>query len=77
MGHYQWLAILHQVYVHIMSSLVENEQHCEFVQLRNFIVRTFMQDLIDTTAEVHYEGFRTRQLLVLKGSSQLPTSPPN
>lgn len=44
---------------------VENEKHCEFVQLRNFITRTHLQDLIDTTA-LHYENFRTRQLLALK-----------
>ncbi|KAL7754452.1 cell division control protein [Sorochytrium milnesiophthora] len=44
---------------------VENEQHCEFVQLRNFLTRTHLQDLIETTA-MHYEAFRTRQLLALK-----------
>ncbi|KAJ3230325.1 cell division control protein [Chytriomyces hyalinus] len=48
---------------------VENEDHCEFVALRNFLTRTHMQDLIDVTAMVHYEGYRTKQLMALKGQS--------
>ncbi|KAJ3071256.1 cell division control protein [Podochytrium sp. JEL0797] len=45
---------------------VENEEHCEFVALRNFLTRTHLQDLIDVTSMVHYESFRTKQLLALK-----------
>lgn len=30
---------------------------------------THLQDLIETTANVHYETFRTRQLLALKESA--------
>lgn len=48
---------------------VENENHCEFVYLRNFLTRTHLQDLIETTALRHYEAFRSRQLLALKESS--------
>jgi septin 3/9/12 len=53
---------------------VENEQHCEFVQLRNFLTRTHLQDLIETTA-LHYEAFRTRQLLALKENRETNVSP--
>jgi len=48
---------------------VENENHCEFVHLRNFLTRTHLQDLIETTAQIHYEAFRSKQLLALKESS--------
>jgi len=57
---------------------VENEQHCEFVYLRNFLTRTHLQDLIETTAQIHYEAFRSKQLLALKESSaaKQPTAAP-
>ena len=65
---------------------VEDENHCEFVYLRNFLTRyatfcvlwdfhcsksfnsnsTHLQDLIETTAQIHYEAFRSKQLLALK-----------
>ncbi|WRT65159.1 uncharacterized protein IL334_002102 [Kwoniella shivajii] len=48
---------------------VEDERHCEFVYLRNFLTRTHLQDLIETTAQIHYESFRSKQLLALKESS--------
>ncbi|KAH0613206.1 uncharacterized protein H6S33_009586 [Morchella sextelata] len=48
---------------------VEDEKHCEFVYLRNFLTRTHLQDLIETTSQIHYETFRAKQLLALKESS--------
>ncbi|KAI9366888.1 Septin-type guanine nucleotide-binding (G) domain-containing protein [Zopfochytrium polystomum] len=48
---------------------VENEAHCEFVALRNFLTRSHLQELIEMTAAVHYETFRTKQLLALKEAS--------
>ena len=48
---------------------VEDENHCEFVSLRNFLLRTHLQDLIETTSQIHYETFRAKQLLALKESS--------
>lgn len=51
---------------------VEDPSHCEFTALRNFLCRTHLQDLIETTSIVHYETFRTRQLLSLKESSAKP-----
>jgi septin 3/9/12 len=50
-------------------SVVEDENHCEFVYLRNFLTRTHLQDLIETTSQIHYESFRAKQLLALKESS--------
>jgi len=51
---------------------VEDENHCEFVHLRNFLTRTHLQDLIETTAGIHYEAFRSKQLLALKDASNRP-----
>ncbi|KAK9478062.1 Septin-domain-containing protein [Lipomyces japonicus] len=48
---------------------VENENHCEFILLRNFLTRTHLQDLIEATAQIHYETFRAKQLLLLKESN--------
>jgi septin 3/9/12 len=52
---------------------VEDETHCEFVHLRNFLTRTHLQDLIETTAQIHYEAFRSKQLLALKDASSRPS----
>jgi len=41
---------------------VENEQHCEFVNLRNAILRQNLEDLRETTHCKHYEHFRQRKL---------------
>jgi septin 3/9/12 len=73
---------------------VEDENHCEFTHLRNFLtryvlcqyiashdtkqslLRTHLQDLIETTAQIHYEAFRSKQLLALKeGVNQRPPAP--
>src|SRR5271163_2470714 len=48
---------------------VEDENHCAFIYLRDFLVRTHLQDLIETTSQIHYETFRAKQLLALKESS--------
>ncbi|KAG8938725.1 cell division control protein [Tulasnella sp. 424] len=50
----------------------EDETHCEFVHLRNFLTRTHLQDLTETTAQMHYEAFRSKQLLALKDASARP-----
>ncbi|CAB57440.1 mitotic and meiotic (sporulation) septin Spn2 [Schizosaccharomyces pombe] len=52
---------------------VDDENHCEFVFLRNFLMRTHLQDLIETTSYYHYEKFRFKQLSSLKEQSSLAT----
>uniref|UniRef100_UPI00398EB2B5 septin-5-like isoform X2 n=1 Tax=Pristiophorus japonicus TaxID=55135 RepID=UPI00398EB2B5 len=37
---------------------VENPAHCDFVRLRNMLIRTHMQDLKDVTRDIHYENYR-------------------
>ncbi|KAI5693326.1 hypothetical protein M8J75_013819 [Diaphorina citri] len=41
---------------------VENLEHCDFIALRNMLIRTNLQDLKDVTSNVHYENFRCRKL---------------
>lgn len=45
---------------------VEDINQCEFVYLREFLIRTHLQDLIESTSFIHYERFRSRQLIALK-----------
>uniref|UniRef100_A0A1B6DNI7 Septin-type G domain-containing protein n=1 Tax=Clastoptera arizonana TaxID=38151 RepID=A0A1B6DNI7_9HEMI len=58
---------------------VENLDHCDFIALRNMLIRTHLQDLKDVTNTVHYENFRCRSLAgqgpdgkVMRNSSKNP-----
>ncbi|XP_049832228.1 septin-7 isoform X2 [Schistocerca gregaria] len=51
---------------------VENLEHCDFIALRDMLIRTHLQDLKDVTNNVHYENFRCRKLAGL-GSDGKPT----
>lgn len=39
---------------------VENSSHSDFIKLRTMLIATHMQDLCDTTQDVHYENFRAQ-----------------
>ncbi|PVD34450.1 hypothetical protein C0Q70_05724 [Pomacea canaliculata] len=41
---------------------VENENHCDFVKLREMLIRTNMEDLRETTHLIHYELYRRHKL---------------
>ncbi|KAJ1941001.1 cell division control protein, partial [Linderina macrospora] len=43
-----------------------DESHSDFVHLRNFLLRTHLSDLVEVTAQRHYEQFRTSQLRQIK-----------
>lgn len=60
----------------IFISIVENLEHCDFIALRNMVVRTHVQDLKDVTNNVHYENFRCRTLAGL-GVDGKPTKASN
>ncbi|OAV90827.1 hypothetical protein PTTG_02180 [Puccinia triticina 1-1 BBBD Race 1] len=42
---------------------VDNEEHCDFVKLRQMLIRTHMEELKDHTANVLYENYRTEKLI--------------
>lgn len=39
---------------------VENPEHSDVVKLRTMLISTHMQDLKDTTRDVHYENYRAQ-----------------
>ncbi|KAI6162111.1 Septin-domain-containing protein [Pisolithus thermaeus] len=41
---------------------VDNEEHCDFVKLRQMLVRTYMEELREYTNDVLYENWRTEKL---------------
>lgn len=51
---------------------IEDVSQCEFVFLRDFLTRTHLQDLVETTALTHYESFRSKQLIALKENASNP-----
>lgn len=51
------------------SPTVEDENHCEFISLRNFLTRTHLQDLIETTSQIHYETYRAKQIHHIREAS--------
>ncbi|PIL31679.1 hypothetical protein GSI_06382 [Ganoderma sinense ZZ0214-1] len=42
---------------------VDNEDHCDFVKLRQMLVRTYMEELREFTNDVLYENWRTEKLI--------------
>lgn len=47
--------------IHVfVFSAVENQSHCDFVKLRNMLIRSHMHDLKDVTCDVHYENYRAQ-----------------
>ncbi|XP_076271821.1 septin 7-like protein pnut isoform X1 [Rhynchophorus ferrugineus] len=50
---------------------VENLEHCDFIALRNMVIRTHLQDLKDVTNNVHYENYRCRKLAGLSTDGKL------
>jgi cell division control protein 12 len=53
---------------------VENEEHCDFVKLRNLLIRTNMHDLVVKTNDVFYESYRSNALSNRGFSDQDPHS---
>ncbi|KAG2179148.1 hypothetical protein INT43_001998, partial [Umbelopsis isabellina] len=51
---------------------VDNEDQCDFVKLRQMLIRTHMEELKEHTDNVHYEYYRTEKLTAM-GIQQDPT----
>ncbi|KAL5288458.1 SEPT7 family protein [Megaselia abdita] len=56
---------------------VENLEHCDFIALRNMVIRTHLQDLKDITNSVHYENYRCRKLAGLGSDGKVRLSNKN
>lgn len=46
----------------LLSFLVEDEAHSDFIALRNMIIKTNLNDLRDVTHNIHYENYRYKKL---------------
>jgi len=55
---------------------IENLDHCDFVPLRNMLIRTHLQDLKDVTNYIHYENFRCRKLAGVTGTDKVASKNP-
>ncbi|KAG5925620.1 septin [Claviceps africana] len=51
---------------------VDNEEHCDFVKLRQMLIRTHMEELKEHTNNSLYENYRTDKLIAM-GVSQDPS----
>lgn len=51
---------------------MENQAHCDFVKLRNMLIRTHMHDLKDVTCDVHYENYRAHCIQQMTRYTTLP-----
>lgn len=56
---------------------VENQEHCEFANLRDLLIRSNLQDLKDITHNIHYESFRIQRLMERDVQPRSPGSVPN
>ncbi|CAG0881882.1 unnamed protein product [Cyprideis torosa] len=56
---------------------VENPDHSDFLKLRRLLISTHMQDLKESTHEIHYENYRSKAISSLKDRrSILPATDP-
>ncbi|KAI7872365.1 Septin-domain-containing protein [Spinellus fusiger] len=51
---------------------VDNEEHCDFIKLRQMLIRTHMEELKEFTNDVLYENYRTEKLQAM-GIQQDPS----
>ncbi|KAG0687828.1 hypothetical protein C6P40_001832 [Pichia californica] len=42
---------------------IDNEQHCDFIKLRQLLIRNFMEELKDLTSKILYENYRSNKLI--------------
>ncbi|CUM47409.1 Cell division control protein 3 [Debaryomyces fabryi] len=42
---------------------VDNEEHCDFIKLRQLLIRNFLEELKENTANTLYENYRSEKLL--------------
>lgn len=59
-----------------VSPAVENENHCDFVKLREMLIRVNMEDLREQTHTRHYELYRRCKLEEMGFKDTDPDSKP-
>lgn len=53
---------------------VDNEEHCDFIKLRQMLIRSYMQELKEYTSLVLYETYRTEKMMQSGGVTGLVTA---
>ncbi|XP_065312880.1 septin-2-like isoform X2 [Gordionus sp. m RMFG-2023] len=56
---------------------VENESHCDFVKLREMLIRTNMEDMIEKTHSSHYQLYRLKRLENMGLKDNVDSASPN
>jgi len=51
---------------------VENPEHCDFCDVKTFLLETHLNDLKQLTKDYYYEAWRTNKLMEVKGSISKP-----
>lgn len=54
---------------------VENRAHCEFPMLRDLLIKTHMEDMIEVTKNIHYENYRRTKLTEKQNQKTSPPPP--
>lgn len=67
--------VVYASFFFLFTFTVENLEHCDFLALRNMIIKYYMLDLLDTTNNVHYENYRCKKLSGI-GSDKIGTKVP-
>lgn len=67
-----WLCYVKKILNILISCLfaVENLEHCDFIALRDMMIKTHLQDLKDVTNNTLYENYRCRKLGGLEPNKQ-------
>lgn len=56
------LKYMNYLFIKFILFIVENESHCDFVKLREMLIRTNMEDMREKTHCRHYELYRRKRL---------------
>lgn len=59
---YLWWLKMGNEFIVTGDSTVENENHCDFVKLREMLIRINMEDLREVTHSLHFELYRRHKL---------------
>lgn len=70
-----WQNMIHVFLVYV-PTIVENENHCDFVKLREMLIRVNMEDLREQTHTRHYELYRRCKLEEMGFKDTDPDSKP-
>lgn len=75
-GVIRWQGFIFLLFTKNLLFSVENENHCDFVKLREMLIRVNMEDLREQTHTRHYELYRRCKLEEMGFKDTDPDSKP-